>query len=258
MKISILVDNRIYKDFQAEWGLSIFVEIDDKKILFDFGASDLYIRNAKKLAIDVFDADYYILSHGHWDHGNGLEYMSKGKEIICHPDSFIKRYSQNRYIGLSYSLEEAKEKFSFAFTSKPYKVTEKVTFLGEIPRKLDFEAKEAGFLKEDGSLDFVMDDSGIVIETKKGLVVITGCAHAGICNTIEYAKKVTHTDKVYAAIGGFHLKGKDQQTKKTIEYLKKLNIDIIKTSHCTQFPALVDFANVFGSEPFAAGQVLEL
>ena len=203
------------------------------------------------------DADYYVLSHGHWDHGDGLKFMPK-INIICHPEVFMKRYSGERYLGLPYSYEEAINKFTFTFSEKPYKIDNDIIFLGGIPRITKFESKKTNFKKEDGSLDFVDDDSGIVFITDKGLVVISGCAHAGICNMIEYARKITGIDKVYAVLGGFHLKGKDEVTLQTVNYLKKLNITFLSTSHCTRFPALVHFANALGSSPYCAGEVIEL
>lgn len=256
MKIYVLTDNHAQRGFAAEWGLSLYIE-DNEKILFDFGDSDLYLKNAEKLGLDVLAADHFVLSHGHWDHGNGLRYLPN-RPLICHPDSFIKRYRGTKYLGLPYTFDEAQERFRLILSSEPYKINDNTIFLGGIPRVTEFESKGTDQVKEDGSLDLVMDDSGIVIKTEKGLIVISGCAHAGICNTVEYAKKVTGIDKVYAVLGGFHLKGGDELTRKTIEYLKGLNIEMIRTTHCTAFPALVEFANAFGSIPFASGQVLEL
>lgn len=103
-----------------------------------------------------------------------------------------------------------------------------------------------------------MDDSALVFKTGEGLVIISGCAHSGICNTVEYAKQVSGIDRVFAVLGGFHLKGGDRLTERTIDYLMKSNIESIRTSHCTQFDALVQFANAFGSKPFASGMTIEL
>lgn len=257
MKIYVLSDNHAQRKFDGEWGLSFYIEHDNKKILFDFGSSDLFIKNANILGIDVLDADYYILSHGHWDHGDGLKFMPEIK-IICHPEIFIKRYSKDRYIGLEYTYEEAMKRFDFVFSREAYKITDDIIFLGEIPRVTEFESKETYFVKQDGTLDYVRDDSAIVIKTEKGLVVISGCAHAGICNTIEHAKKVTGVDKIHAVLGGFHLKDGGELTLKTIEYLKNADIEHIKTSHCTSFPALVQFANDLNSMPYGAGDIIEL
>lgn len=257
LKISVLTDNRAARDFKAEWGLSLFIEKDGKSILFDFGDSDLFLKNAEKLGINPLAADHFLLSHGHWDHGNGLRFMPKIK-LICHPDAFIKRYSGSNNIGLPFTLEEAKEKFDLVLTDSPMTIEEDIFFLGTIERKFDFENITTPFVREDGSIDTLKDDSGLAIITDKGLAVISGCAHAGICNTVEHAKKITGVDKVYAVFGGFHLKGGDAQCAETIDYLKNVKAEYISTSHCTQFPALIEFANAFGSVPFAAGKVIEL
>jgi 7,8-dihydropterin-6-yl-methyl-4-(beta-D-ribofuranosyl)aminobenzene 5'-phosphate synthase len=251
-----LVDNHAQKVFRAEWGFSLYIE-GSKNILFDFGDSDLYLENADQLGINVVNADYFVLSHGHWDHGNGLRYLPKRK-LILHPGAFVKRYNEERFIGLPLSYEEAHARFDLIASTGPYKIDENITFLGEIPRETDFEAKSGPHVKEDGSWDPILDDSALAIKTKKGLVVISGCAHSGICNTIEYAIKVSGMDKVYAVLGGFHLKGEDEVTQKTVNYLKGKNIEKIAATHCTEFPALVEFANVFGSRPLASGQVIEL
>ena len=257
MKIHILTDNHALRNFDAEWGLSMFIEFNGKTILMDFGNSDLYIKNAQKLNLDIFSANHFVLSHGHWDHGNGMVHFPKRK-LICHPGSFIKRYRGKKYLGLPYTFEECKEKFDLELSAEPLELFKDAYFLGSVPRIVEFESKGTDQIKEDGTLDLVEDDSGLVFKTDKGLVVISGCAHAGICNTIEHAKKITDTEKVYAVLGGFHLQGMDDVTNKTIEYLKGLDVEYISTSHCTRFPALVQFYNTFGSLPFESGQTITL
>lgn len=257
MKIHVLVDNHASRDYSAEWGLSFFIE-SSKNLLFDFGSSDLYLKNAKKLGLDISTVDTIILSHGHWDHGNGLEYLSN-KRLICHPEAFSRRYSKNgEFIGIPFDIKEAKEKYELVLTREPYMIDENTIFLGQIPRLVDFEAKNSTSFKEDGSMDFIMDDSAIVYKTEKGLVIISGCAHSGICNIIEYAKQVSGVNNIYAVLGGFHLKENNELTKRTIDYLRKLNIERISASHCTGFDTLVQFANVFNSKPFTSGTTIEL
>ncbi|WP_319370389.1 MBL fold metallo-hydrolase [uncultured Ilyobacter sp.] len=105
--------------------------------------------------------------------------------------------------------------------------------MGEIPRKKDFESKSTPFKLENGQNDFVLDDSALVVTTEKGLIVIPGCSHSGICNIIQYAKQVTGLDRVYAVIGGLHLMKLDSCTYKTIDFFKKENISIFYPIHCT-------------------------
>lgn len=256
MKITILSDNCASRKYSAEWGLSIYIEAGTN-ILLDFGASDLFLKNAEKMDINIMNADYLVLSHGHWDHGNGLKYLPK-KKLVCHPEAFIKRFRDGEHIGLPFDLKEGEKRFHLILTKKPFSFDENTVFLGEIPRSNDFEAKETIFNKEDGKKDFVYDDSGLAIKTEKGLIVISGCAHAGICNMVDYAIKITGIKEVLAVIGGFHLKDNDFVTKNTIEYLKSINVKKVLPTHCTEFPALVEFYKFFGSTQLHVGQVINI
>ncbi|NJK97161.1 MAG: MBL fold metallo-hydrolase [Bacteroidetes bacterium] len=245
MKITVLTENTAGRNCLAEFGLSYFIEAD-KKILFDTGSTDVFRVNADRIGISPDEADMIVLSHGHWDHGNGLKYI-ENKPLLTHPGSFRKRYSNkdNRYVGLDMSIESAKEKFELITSRIPFEISPEITFLGEIPRLNNFESQQTYFYFDDKSDDFVSDDSAIVVKTNKGLVVISGCAHAGICNTIDYACKVTGTEKVFAVIGGFHLKGDNEVTHKTIQYMKQKNIEQVYPSHCTALPALVGFSREY-------------
>lgn len=256
MKLTVLNDNAPGDVCASEHGLSYIVEAD-KKILFDTGASDLFLKNAALLDIDLNELDTVVLSHGHWDHGNGLQHL-KNKTLITHPDSFQKKYrnKDRSYIGLPISLAEAKNRFELILSKKPYRISEQIFFLGEIPRLNDFEAKTSSFVLDDGTEDFVLDDSAIAVKTQKGLVVVSGCAHSGICNIIDYAIKQTGEKTIYGVIGGFHLKKNDAQTQKTIEYLKRLNIKAIYPSHCTALPALAAFHQTFGTKQVLSGNII--
>jgi 7,8-dihydropterin-6-yl-methyl-4-(beta-D-ribofuranosyl)aminobenzene 5'-phosphate synthase len=256
MRLIVLNDN-IEGNCPAEHGLSFLIE-DDKKILFDVGPSEIFLKNSKKLNINLDEIDTVILSHGHWDHGNGLKFI-KNKKLICHPECFIKRFRKkdDSYIGLPITLEEAKRNFQLILTTTPYKVTENITFLGEIPRNNDFEAKSTTFYKGEKEEDYVIDDSALAIKSKNGLIIIAGCSHAGICNIVEYAKKVTKIKKVYAVIGGFHLKQIDNVTLKTIDYFKKEKIELIYPSHCVEKPVLEKFKCVLNSGTIRSGDIID-
>ena len=256
MKLTVLNDNAPGNVCKSEHGLSYYIEAD-KKILLDTGASDLFLKNAALLNIDLTEVDTLVLSHGHWDHGNGLVHL-KNKALITHPDSFQKKYRKkdHSYIGLPLSKIEAEEKFKLITTKKPHRISENIIFLGEIPRLNDFEAKNTSFVLEDGSEDFVLDDSAIAVKTDKGLVVVSGCAHSGICNIIDYAIQVTRVNDVHGVIGGFHLKKNDIQTHKTIEYFKQLKIQAIYPSHCTALPALAAFHQSFNTKQVLSGDII--
>jgi len=257
MEIFVLTDNNPGAHTEAEHGLSYLIAFDDKKILFDTGQSDLFMRNSRIMGLDLSDVDTIVLSHGHYDHGNGLEYLQGGK-LVCHPGCFIKRYRKKdlTYNGLKNTKQEISQKFDLITTTTPYRITDKVIFLGEIPRLTDFESKSTNFLCEGGVPDFITDDSALALLHDKGLFVVTGCGHAGIVNTLEYAGKVTGEKRIFGIAGGFHLKENDRQTKETIRYLKEHDVKHVLPSHCTALPAFRAFRKVFGSEPIKTGDIL--
>lgn len=258
MKLFVLTENTAGSDFLAEHGLSYYIEYDGKRILFDTGHSEVYLRNAMKLGINLqTDTDIIILSHGHWDHGDGLQYINN-KSLLTHPSAFIKRYhkNDNDNIGLKLSKKELEANFDLITTDKSYQITDSIFYLGEIPRLNDFEAQSTNFVDEEGNEDFVMDDSALSIIKEDGLIIVTGCSHSGICNIVEYAKKVCGIEKVEAVIGGFHLKRNDWQTENTIQYFKKNNIRKAYPSHCTELPALAALHNSLYTTQVKTGMVL--
>jgi len=257
MKISVLTDNHAGSFTLAEHGLSYLIEHEGKRILFDTGQSDLFMKNAKRMNISTDNIDIIILSHGHFDHGNGLSYLHEGS-IVSHPGCFTKRYSRkdNRYIGLKNTHDELQKKFNLKTTEQPYKITENIIFLGQIPRRTDFESKSTSFIFEDGSPDFVTDDSALALILPEGIFVVTGCGHAGIVNTLEHAIRITGSGNIYGVMGGFHLKEIDIQTKMTIRYLKENNVRHILPSHCTELPALSVFYESFGIIQIKTGDIL--
>lgn len=256
MKLYILTDNTANGRFFAEHGFSCFIEFENKKVLFDTGHSDIYIKNAQRLEIDIKTVDMIALSHGHWDHTDGLQYLHcNRKPLFCHPDVFMKKYRKRdkSYIGMAMDKATLKQRFDIIETKTPYQLTENSYFLGEIPRKTSFEAQSTVFTDDKSNDDFVYDDTALVFIADKKLVIVTGCSHSGICNIIEYAKYVTGLNEIKAVLGGFHLQKNDKITKKTIDYLKQQNIEHILPSHCTKFPALVALYNEFTMEQVKTG-----
>ncbi len=256
MKITVLTDNHAGSGFLAEHGLSFLVESNGEKILFDTGATDVFMQNARRLNINIDKVKTIVLSHGHWDHGNGLVYL-KNKKLITHPNTFIKRYrkSNNKKLGLNQTFEQINSKFDVQLSSKPLKISENVFYLGEIERKFDFEQWQTPYVDEFGQADFITDDSALAIIENQELNIVTGCSHSGICNIIEQAKKVSGIEKINTVIGGFHLKQANTQTTKTIQYLKAQNIKNIFPSHCTQLPALVKFYEEMKVQQIKTGSV---
>ncbi len=258
MTISILTDNYPGAHTPAEHGLSYLIEHDGKKLLFDTGQSDLFLKNAEAMGIDITNIDTIVLSHGHFDHGDGLQYLSGGR-LICHPGCFVKRYrkADHSYIGLKYSKDEIAGKFNLVISSAPYQIAERIIFLGEISRTTDFESKNTSFILEGDTPDFVMDDTSIAMILDEGLFIVTGCGHAGIVNTLEHARKVTGINKLNGIMGGFHLKAISRQTKETMRYLKKNMVMHVYPSHCTGHPALSLFHKSFNTKQVKTGDIFK-
>jgi len=259
IKITVL-HNELDKFIDEYSGFSLLIELEKIKILFDVSFSDEILTNAKKGNINLNNINYLALSHGHIDHTEGLKFIdfSHIKNLVAHPDCFQKKYFEGEgEIGAPLNLEELKLKTNIILSQKPYWIKKnEIVFLGEIPRTYSFEGKTpVGYLKT-GEKDFVLDDSAIVINSNKGLIIISGCSHSGICNIIEYAKKVTKKNKIFTVIGGFHLFNK-KQTDKTIDYFKIQDINKIYTAHCLDDYAFSEF-NKIGAKKITTLQQINL
>lgn len=255
MRITILTDNTAGGKFLAEHGFSVLIGTGNEKVLFDTGHSDVFLKNARALGINLHrEVNTIVLSHGHWDHGDGLKFL-KNKTLITHPSAFMSRYRKSDHspVGLSIPEQEIRHHFQVTTSAKPVMVIENLIYLGTIPRSSLFESQETPFEDEQGNDDFVPDDSALVAVTGKGLVVITGCAHAGICNICEHAKKITGVAKIEAVIGGFHLKHQNRQLSETIEYFTENQVNQLLPCHCTELPALAVFYENFGIRQVKTG-----
>ncbi len=260
MKLIVLTENTASRIFYAEHGLSYLIEHDNQVILFDTGHSDVFLRNAGLLEIDLDKVvDFIVLSHGHWDHGNGLRFIGN-KTLIAHPNVFIKRFHRNgtENIGLELNKDSVDKRLKLITSAGAFQISENVIFLGEIPRTNNFESQTTDFVDEHGVDDFVPDDSALAIIQDKKLIIISGCAHSGICNICEYAKKVTGISTIFAVIGGFHLKQADELTRQTIAYFRNEQISRIIPSHCTELPALFELYSEFKFRQLKTGQTLTI
>jgi len=266
LKLRVLVDNNTLIDryFTAEPGLSFWIESDGRRILFDTGYSDIFIKNAAIMGINVNDADMTVLSHGHNDHTWGLNHlvqhfdrtMKKDRpEMIAHPGAFKRKRCDKLEIGMILREDVIGEYFKVSKCIGPVRITEKLLWLGEIPRKTG-EIKPVGktLINDKWTDDCCLDDSALAYEAKNGLVIITGCSHSGICNMIDHAKKLTGIDRVVDVIGGFHLQnaGHDQM-ENTVRELKKIAPDLMHPCHCTDLEAKINLGASFKIEEVGTG-----
>jgi len=239
----------------AEHGLSLLVKVfkGDKhhSILLDAGWSRIGVpHNMRMLGINASRIEAVVISHGHMDHFGALleilwDLVSPDVPLIIHPDAFLPRVlslSSGKRIKMPRLDEGEVENADSGLikTKRPHPLASGLVFsLGEVERNTDFEKGLAGALierKGEWEPDLIMDDQGLVMNIKgKGLVVITGCAHAGIINTIRHARKITGINTVYAVMGGFHLTGPQFMpiTERMIQELKKINPSVIVPMHCT-------------------------
>ena len=249
----------------AEHGFSMLIRTlragKSTSILFDTGSSSNgVIENARRMDIDLKEVETLILSHGHYDHSGGLLSSLNaigrvGLSIIVHEDMFKTRGVANPDGTIRMFPEFAtKKELSAAkliVAKQPYLVADdRVLITGEIPRETSFEK---GYLQHRALVNglwqpdpLILDDRAIIINVKgKGLVVISGCAHAGIINTLNYAKRITGIAETYAVIGGFHLAGKEAETRipQSIEEIQSINPTIIVAAHCTGWRAKCAIAN---------------
>ena len=259
VKIHTLTENTANYGFLAEWGLSILVEVDGMRILMDTGLSFSAVHNAQLMGIDLSTIDRIVLSHGHTDHTGGLREVLKIKgeaEVIAHPDTWTAKYVQRdgearkQYCGIPFSREELESRGAqFNLTKEPVRITQHVMTTGEIPMVSGYEEVENNLFVQKGNTlrqDPLADDLALVVDTDFGLVVILGCAHRGIINTLRRAQNLTGKELVYAAIGGTHLfRASKERIEKTIADLREMGIQRLGVSHCTGFPASARLAQEF-------------
>jgi len=277
MKLTVLIDNNTLTDryFLGEPGVSYLIEDEGKKILFDIGYSDAFITNARKLSIDLLDADFVVLSHGHLDHTWGLiplirlytEGMIEGQHtkrptLVTHPLTLsARRRGDLPEIGSLLSEHQLSKYFHLELSREPVYLTKRLVFLGEIERTNEFEAKTPmGRILENGveKDDFLFDDSALAYKSSKGLVIITGCSHAGICNIVEYARKVCEDDRVVDILGGFHLLDPSvEQLQGTIAYMKSLRPGSVHACHCTDLNSKIALSRAINLKEVGVGLTLE-
>jgi 7,8-dihydropterin-6-yl-methyl-4-(beta-D-ribofuranosyl)aminobenzene 5'-phosphate synthase len=264
IKITTLAENTADLGYLAEWGLCMLVEADRMRVLFDTGAGIATVHNAQLFGIDLAAVDKIVISHGHRDHTGGLREvlmrMKKEVEVIAHPDIWAAKYTQwekrpEHYSGVPFRRELLESLGAhFNLTAEPVHITNHFLTTGEIPMVSEYEEIDSGLYdKETGEMlpDELKDDLALIIDAEYGLVVILGCAHRGIVNTLKRAQQVTGKELIYAAIGGTHLlNATKDRWEKTAADLKEMGVQYLGVSHCTGFQASAYLSQEFGERFF--------
>lgn len=259
--VTILVENTTPAPvFIGEYGFSALIEVDDHKILFDTGSAQALYHNAPQLGIDLNKVDALVISHGHFDHTGGLlSYLKQygPRPVYAHSGIFVSRPlplggTNYKDIGCGFNQDELlkagaqlhlRDEFSSVFPG--------VYISGAIPRNTTFEDTGGKFkmmVNGETQDDPLIDDSALIIDHPEGLIIISGCAHAGVINIIEHARLQTGKSQVLAFIGGTHLiSASPQRIDQTIAALDSFSIAKIIVSHCTGFYAAARLYNALGA-----------
>lgn len=249
MRITVLVENTGPSEFKIEHGLSLYIEFNDKKYLLDAGPSDSFFKNAHALSIDLGRVDKAVLSHGHYDHGDGfMVFLNQYKDKVVYgaKNIFDDYYSGSggsvHYIGLSSKLKQMKNRFNTI--SKDTKIDEKIyLILDDVSNTKEIGVQKKLYKKVDDVLqpDNFNHELSLVFDTPKGLVICNSCSHAGLESIVDNIKKRLNKP-VYAYIGGLHMKSTKNHIETssfTEEQIQNLCIFIVKniqyvlTGHCT-------------------------
>lgn len=276
MKITVAMDNTVPINakfpFLGEHGSSLLLEADEAKILIDAGQSSAVVSNLSLLGIAPSSLDMAIISHGHYDHAGGLypvlQHAKKELPVYAHPGIFTPRFSISggirQYIGIPYTKDQLTSLGArWNFVEEPFQLTEHLWISGSVPRITGYEQGDTRLVTccGDGDCqDPIQDDMSIYYVRGRDMVVIGGCTHSGLVNTVKHGFAITGATRLAGWIGGTHLGpvSPEQQTQ-TLQQLDDWKPDFVAATHCTGFPMMSALYRKFGSRYISAfiGAVIE-
>jgi len=265
VKVTVVVENTSSKDgIIPEHGICFWIETGTTNVIFDTGQGGVLLNNTRILGIHLEQAKAIVLSHGHYDHTGGLKTVLQlshhNPKVYAHQAAFqpkfaCNEYGQSRAIGMPSMNERSVRQLAsdIVFTTGPMQIFDCLFVTGEIPRVTKFEDSGGPFFLDEGCTksDPFLDDQALFFESSRGTVVLLGCAHAGVINTLLYIQQLTDGKPIHAVMGGMHLLSASRmRMDSTIEYLNRINPDLLGPAHCTGSAATAELWETFFQKCF--------
>ena len=264
IRITVLVENTATgQGLLAEHGLACWIEYGSQRVLFDSGQGLVLAGNAYRLGVPLYDADAIVLSHGHYDHTGGLVGplgRNPRGTVFAHPACLAPKTMRTpsgtaRDVGIPEAARRVMTERTAPWvkTVEPKQVADGLTVTGPIPRVTDFEDTGGPFFLDNDCLqpDPLADDQALFFDTQQGTVVLLGCAHAGVINTLLYIRQLTGGRPIHTVMGGMHLvQASTERLERTIEELQRLGVQRLGPAHCTGSRAVAALWNAFPQQCF--------
>ena len=265
IRITVLVENAVYSPgLMAEHGLAYWIECDGQKVLFVTGQGGALVPNAIQLGTPLREVDAIVLSHGHYDHTGGLGdalRSNRAVRVFAHPAALLPKVGLNRDgtgrdVGMPRPSQQALRRNGVEFvpTERPTAIAEGLWATGPIPRVTDFEDVGGKFFRDSACRDPdpLVDDQALFFDSADGIVVLLGCAHSGVINTLRYVQELSGGRPLCAVLGGMHLvHASPERLAAVIEGLRQCGVERLGPAHCTGAAATAALWNALPGQCFS-------